>query len=355
MLHHKEYPTISKRQNLEKFAISNNEYVNLDISVDLSNLIEGVKFIVLSTFNDWKEEELEFSRFNDVVRCRNKTDERFEVVIRVYGKDSHIFVDRGQEIRNLLVLSKAGLSTPLYAKFKNGLVYGFVPGKSLTLENLKDPFISAQIAKQLAKLHKVNIKDSCKEQILFRKIYSWLNKVPEKYTNPKKNKMFHQHFNLKQSKKRKAAYLECEVAKINSPIVFCHNDLLYTNIIYQEPEKKVSFIDYEHGSFNYRGFDIGLHFINFAGFHFDYSLYPKKDFQLVWLRHYLVSLHPEINIIEEQVDELYREVSKFALVSLFYCSVWVLVIAEVTDLDFMQYAIKAMTVYYRQRDEIFAL
>ncbi|CAG8620725.1 9278_t:CDS:10 [Ambispora gerdemannii] len=301
---------ISKQQRLEeKSAINSNEHVNLDIAVDPSNLIESVKFTVLSIFCDWKEEELEFSRFNNgltnlVVKCRNKVN-RFEIIIRVYGKNSQIFVDRKQEIRNMLELSKLGLSAPLYAKFKNGLIYGFVSGESLTLENLKDPFISSQIAKKLATLHR-------------------------------------------------AVYLEREIAKLNSPIVFCHNDLLHTNIVYQESEKKISFIDYECGSFNYRGFDIGLHFNNFAGFHFDYSLYPTKEFQFVWLRHYLDSLHPEIKITEKQVEELYREVSKFALVSLFYCSVWLISEITDTDLDFMEYAIKAMNMYYRRR-EVLAL
>ena len=81
--------------------------------------------------------------------------------------------------------------------------------------------------------------------------------------------------------------MEQELIKVNSPVVFCHNDLLSANIIYNETAEKVSFIDYEYGCYNYRGFDIGNHFNEFAGFECNYSLYPDKKFQMQWLRHYL--------------------------------------------------------------------
>ena len=82
-------------------------------------------------------------------------------------------------------------------------------------------------------------------------------------------------------------FLVQELVKVNSPIVFCHNDLLHANIIYDETADKVSFIDYEYASSRYRGYDIGNHFCEFAGFDCDYSLYPDKNFQMQWLRHYL--------------------------------------------------------------------
>lgn len=108
---------------------------------------------------------------------------------------------------------------------------------------------------------------------------------------------------------------------LNSPVVFAHNDLLCGNIMANDEEGtqifksltftrhiivfiscvlqkrnkassaclinidykasifpdsyagKLYFIDFEYGSYNYRGFDIGNHFNEYAGYDCDYSLY----------------------------------------------------------------------------------
>jgi ethanolamine kinase len=49
------------------------------------------------------------------------------------------------------------------------------------------------------------------------------------------------------------------------------------------------FIDYEYGMLAPRGFDIGNHFNEFAGFECDYSNYPNKSFQLQWFEWYLTA------------------------------------------------------------------
>lgn len=43
----------------------------------------------------------------------------------------------------------------------------------------------------------------------------------------------------------------------------------------ENPDKEgpVGFIDYEYGAYTYRGFDIGNHFTEYAGFEGDYSRY----------------------------------------------------------------------------------
>lgn len=45
---------------------------------------------------------------------------------------------------------------------------------------------------------------------------------------------------------------------------------------------KLYFIDFEYGSYNYRGFDIGNHFNEYAGYDCDYSMYVF--FLLDWLQ-----------------------------------------------------------------------
>ena len=52
---------------------------------------------------------------------------------------------------------------------------------------------------------------------------------------------------------------------VRSPVVFCHNDLLLANVIYNEGKHTVTFIDYEYADYNYQAFDIANHFAEFAG------------------------------------------------------------------------------------------
>ncbi|KAI8609059.1 Choline/ethanolamine kinase-domain-containing protein [Chytriomyces sp. MP71] len=68
--------------------------------------------------------------------------------------------------------------------------------------------------------------------------------------------------------------MELELDKDNSPIVYSHCDLLTGNIIFNANKDRVDFIDYEYGSCNPRGFAIGNHFCEQAGFDCEWHLYP---------------------------------------------------------------------------------
>lgn len=59
--------------------------------------------------------------------------------------------------------------------------------------------------------------------------------------------------------------MKSTLSKVNSPVVFAHNDLLLGNILYDEKQESVIFIDYEYTAFNYQAFDIANHFTEYAG------------------------------------------------------------------------------------------
>lgn len=66
--------------------------------------------------------------------------------------------------------------------------------------------------------------------------------------------------------------LEKTLSKVNSPVVYAHNDLLLGNVLYNQEQENVVFIDYEYTAFNYQAFDISNHFAEFAG---NYILFFK--------------------------------------------------------------------------------
>ncbi|CAM6050720.1 unnamed protein product, partial [Sphagnum compactum] len=86
---------------------------------------------------------------------------------------------------------------------------------------------------------------------------------------------------------------------------------------------KFTIIDYEYGSYNYRGYDIANHFNEHAGFECDYSLYPSKEKQFHFFRHYLQqgNLKKVRNANEKELEELYVKCNFYSLVSHMYWAI----------------------------------
>jgi ethanolamine kinase len=73
--------------------------------------------------------------------------------LRAYGNDSDILIDRDMEATTHTLLAERGLAAPLLARFKNGLLYKFMPGRVCTPQDLiKEPVWRA-VAAQLGEWH----------------------------------------------------------------------------------------------------------------------------------------------------------------------------------------------------------
>ena len=81
-----------------------------------------------------------------------------------------------------------------------------------------------------------------------------------------------------------AAKAAAAAANFTDAVVFAHNDALAGNILYDEKADgsrgEVRLIDFEYGSWNFRGFDLANHFCEFAGFDCDYFRgFPSREMQ----------------------------------------------------------------------------
>lgn len=72
----------------------------------------------------------------------------------------------------------------------------------------------------------------------------------------------------------------------------------------------------------------------------DYKRYPDKTFQLEWIRIYLENYHKsDDRIIDDKyINEVYIDVNKFALVAWYIWTLWGLIQAEhsLIDYDFIE-------------------
>ncbi|GAB0096001.1 Ethanolamine kinase [Sergentomyia squamirostris] len=335
----------------------------IPITVLEEALFEGARGILSHIRPLWKPEDIEFKLFTDGIT--NKLVGCFHgevtdtVLIRIYGNKTDLLIDRTAETRNIKLLHSRGFAPSLYATFNNGLAYEFVPGATLTPTSVKDDQIWPLIAQRMAEMHRVDCgKGVPRTPVLRTKFHQFLALIPEKFSNDKIHNRVKDQF-LPPSKLKKEAQELCDyLEKLNNPVVFAHNDLLLGNVIYTETEQRVTFIDYEYAAYNYQAFDIGNHFNEFVGIdEIDYSIYPSRDFQMKWLRVYLETFsHPQ-TISQSDLNRLYVQVNKFALASHLFWTVWSLIQAEhsTIDFDFVQYAEIRYEEYLRTKNEFLEL
>ncbi|CAH1786966.1 unnamed protein product, partial [Owenia fusiformis] len=351
----------------------NDKFLELDIFVSENAIEEGAIELMKSVRPEWKAGDIKFKVFtegitNKLIGCYKGSKEDM-VLVRVYGNKTDLIIDREAELRNMLVLHSEGCAPPPYAKFNNGLCYAFVHGICLDEKTVREEKIGRLVAEEMAKIH--DIQESSRsakqskierEPMLFKKIKTFLNLVPEEFQNPEKNERYKKGVKNRKDLERELEELKEHLETINSPVVLCHNDLLLQNIVYNEEIEKITFIDYEYGFYNYQAYDIANHFNEFAGVEtVDYTLYPDKELQYRWLRDYLSAWYSlqGLNKIptERDIEILYVEVNKYSLASHFFWGVWALIQARFSDIDFdfLGYAMQRLNEFHSQKEERFAL
>ncbi|KIZ06342.1 Choline/ethanolamine kinase [Monoraphidium neglectum] len=151
---------------------------------------------------------------------------------------------------------------------------------TLTPQQMCDDAFVPRIARLLASFHAVRV-DLPREPRLFLTIRGWLQMAEAlkfETSDPKAAAYAALDFRAIEGELEK---VEAACAAAGSPVVFGHNDLLSGNLlVLQQPgfdpaspdvEGPLTVIDFEYGSYTYRGFDWGNHFNEYAGFECDYT------------------------------------------------------------------------------------
>ncbi|CAG2163464.1 unnamed protein product [Oppiella nova] len=355
---------------------------HLDLYLSDSNLEEGITQVIKSVRPEWPElPDIKLKVFTDGITNRLvgvylEKSPNDMVLIRVYGEKTELFIDRKQELRNMRTMYKSGLIPPFYCSFNNGICYGYSPGIVLDENLVRDPLISRLISEMLARMHTIKpqvnrcheMKDCAleAEPSLFRSLRKFLDLIPGALKDTQRDKRFKKFIPKKQNLISEVNCLELSLKKLFSPVVFCHNDLLLKNIVFNSDKSAVTFIDFEYADYNYQAFDIANHFCEFAGVDtFNPSLYPNKEFQIRWLRHYLeawvafknrslVTNPIERPSIEKEIETLYHQVNQFAMASHLLWGLWAIVQAEhsTINFDYLGYAVQRLREYYKLKEEL---
>lgn len=340
--------------------------VKLNLTVDgtsLEGLQEGAKHIVRHVRPEWNEADLQFKLYSEGITNQLigvwSDDRDKQLLVRVYGSMTEMFIDRDKERRNIEILHKAGCGPQLYATFDNGLSYGFTKGVPLSTDLNYEERVWKAVSREMAIYHKIEEEDK-EDPMLFPKLRHFLSLLPTKFKDAEKQKRIDECGYSKVLISQETDEMESYVTCLNCPVVFSHNDILLGNIIWNETTQKVNFIDYEYGGTNYQPYDIANHFNEFAGVDdVDYSRYPGADFQRRWLRNYHSHYQgiPAEQVKDDEVEAWYIWVNKFALCSHLFWGAWAMVQAHYSsiDFDYLGYGITRIDEYFKRKEEFLNL
>ncbi|XP_028671594.1 ethanolamine kinase 1 isoform X3 [Erpetoichthys calabaricus] len=339
----------------------------LNINVDEQDCNAGALKLIQQLRPTWDLTAVKMKMFTDgitnkLIGCY--VDETMEdvVLVRIYGYMTELFVDRDNELKSFRVLHAHGCAPNLYCTFNNGLCYEFIQGTALDPEHVSHPKLFRIIARQLAKFHSIHAHNGwVPKSNLWLKMKKYFSLVPNEFEN-KVNERFIEGVPSFQQLQQEMNWMKKRLSSLGSPVVLCHNDLLCKNIIFNDKEGHLKFIDYEYAGYNYQAYDIGNHFNEFAGLNeVDYAQYPNRELQLQWLRAYLEA-YKEFKgqgseVSDNEVEVLYVQVNQFALASHFFWGLWALIQTKYStiDFDYLGYAVVRFTQYFKMKPEVTAL
>lgn len=95
------------------------------------------------------------------------------VIVRRYGENTEIFIDRRVETSNTLQLNAYGFGAQLLASFTNGRVESFLQAYTLMPEDMRHPQLVPKIAMRIAEYHACNIQHTERAPGLWPTISKW--------------------------------------------------------------------------------------------------------------------------------------------------------------------------------------
>ncbi|KAF3339332.1 putative ethanolamine kinase [Carex littledalei] len=338
--------------------------LSIDISLPLPEMKPYIIHLLKTLFQKWSS--LDSSCFtietvsggitNLLLKVCVQEDSLNESIltVRLYGPNTDLVIDRERELNALPYLSAAGFGAELLGVFSNGMVQSFIDARTLEPSDMRNPKIATEIAKELRRFHQVYIPVA-KEPQLWNDIFRFLKKSEKLEFDDDEKQSKYEEISFTEIHKQ-VNELKDLTDQLNSPTVFSHNDLLSGNIMLNDSQGKLYFIDFEYGSYSYRGYDIANHFNEYAGFDCDYNQYPKKEAQYHFFRSYMKPDNPQA-VPERELEALYIETNTFRLASHIYWALWALIQAKVSpiDFDYLGYFFLRYNEYKKQKESCFSL
>ncbi|XP_074097514.1 choline kinase alpha isoform X1 [Cotesia typhae] len=290
-----------------------------------------------------------------------------QVLLRIYGQTHG---ERAMEsiITESVIftlLSERKLGPKLHGVFPGGRIEEYIPARPLLTKELADPELSAMTAEKMALLHMMQVPINKEPTWLWDTMAKWRTTVEEVLKNVDEvdtHLMKHIEYIKSINFSAEIAWFRSLVSQHKYPIVFCHNDMQEGNILLRQNTRKreLVIIDFEYCSYNYRGFDLANHFVEwqydytaeeYPFFHERKGAGPTDEQKLHFIRSYLKTTGKEGTTEENRLME---EVKVFTLASHLFWGLWSVVNAGHSSIPFgyWDYAVCRWTSYQHLKEKI---
>lgn len=372
---------------------------SVDLQTNLDSDYTQIKSLLTKVFPSWSSDiavkQLTGGITNMLLMCTHIPSLE-TLLMRVYGQGTNLIIDRHREFVSHLVLNSLKLAPPIHARFSNGLIYGFLPGRSLDPKELSNPYLYPMIAQQLGNWHNqvdcdyiedgveklrkftANLKKQyqlmsdtqkpLKREKKAKKIISsiwdliddWILIVP---TNEALVNIFRTNLedsniteeNIRDVIHKEFKWLKSTLNRVTkSSVVVSHCDLLSGNIIIPETQEfalkvaegasdptlpplkdnPIQFIDYEYMLPAPRAFDIANHFAEWQGFDCDRSAIPEPSIDNPVMVRWCKGYLNDNDASEQEVLGLINEIECYYGMPGFYWGIWAMIQSELSNIDF---------------------
>ena len=141
--------------------------IRSNIHLSLSNISKEIYQLISTIRPDWNSSNTRLETFTEGITNsifglfdnRMNGNDSNGLVIKLFGANTDLFIDRQSEFDAMVKLSKDGvLSQKILIQFANGVIYEYASGKACSRENVRQDQIAKLIAIKLAQFHSVQIE-----------------------------------------------------------------------------------------------------------------------------------------------------------------------------------------------------
>lgn len=267
-----------------------------------------------------------------------------KLLVRFFGNAGGVLLDRKREREVSVEVATLGLSPAIVAEFPTGRIEEYI-ADSRTITG-RERETAPLVARALAKLHLTAVSGDSTQPAMHRRLRQWRTAAAEPYEWGAATERV-------AALRLPAVCAEIETLlrwldSLQSPVVFCHNDLTGGNVLQHGSPPRVTFIDFEYAEYNPRAWDIGNYFCEFGGLQCDYSLFPDEATQRSFVEEYLRA-YDGAQPSTDAVDALLAEIPPFVCASHAAWGLWASVMARGAsdvEFDYVEYARKRLDAFW---------